>query len=93
MRHNNGGTFLSWQESEQDRYARLLHSLVNLSEERLEIKLNSIEDVEMIRFCESNEIRISHTAKNPVHRTKTIVNIRRRVEELKEYLKLSQVGS
>ncbi len=78
---------------EQDRYARLLQSLVNLSEERLEIKLNGIEDGEMIRFCESNEIKISRTAKNPFNRTKTIVNIRRRVEELKEYLKLSQVGS
>ena len=76
---------------ERDRYVKLLESLVDLEEEEVNVRLNVLEDEELIRFCEGTEIRISRTAKNSFNRKRTIMNIRRRIIELKEYMKLSRL--
>jgi hypothetical protein len=91
--HGIAGRLIDELTGERDRYVKLLQTLVNLSNEELASALNGIEDGEMIKFCESNEIRISRSAKIPFNRSKTIANIRRRITELQEFLKLSQLGS
>jgi hypothetical protein len=76
---------------ERDRGVKALYALVDLDDTAISIRLKEMEDDEMIRFCEGNEIRVSRTAKNPFNRTRTIANIRRRITELKEYMKLSRL--
>jgi hypothetical protein len=64
---------------------------VQLEEAESNARLNTLTDDELLMLCHGNEIKVSRTARTDFSRSKTIVNIQRRIAELKEYLKLSRL--
>jgi hypothetical protein len=91
IRHGIAEKLIDELTGERDRETRLLRDLVKLEEAESNARLNTLTDDELLMLCHGNEIKVSRTARTDFSRSKTIVNIQRRIAELKEYLKLSRL--
>lgn len=91
IRHGIAEKLIDELTGARDRETQLLRDLVKLEEAESNARLNTMTDDELLKLCDGNEIKVSRTARTHFSRSKTIVNVQRRIVELKEYLKLTKL--
>lgn len=74
------------------RLTELLGELIKLAESELAGRLKEMDDALVQDFCTANGIRISR-AKGSFNRPRTVGNIVKKIAELREFLRLSSLGS
>jgi hypothetical protein len=76
------------KDSPKRKMQELLHSLAGLSEAKAAEKIRALKTKQLEEFCLVNDIPTIRRGTGSLDRKQTLPNIMRKVESLKEYLKL-----